>query len=132
MLRRWRIEERESWEPIGLTLPISVPIEEIDDFMDYVLRNLKIYEESQIDRTEWFRIWREDTEEKSIRGIKFSHRTIGASSSTHSSNRLIAERKTGEEVYRLNMYSIGNTNWIYKTGSLVRMIIMKWSTVNYH
>lgn len=132
LLRRWRIEERERWEPVCMTLPISVPIKEIDDFMDYVLRNLKIYEESQIDRTEWFRIWREDTEEKSIRGIKFSHRTIGASSSTHSSNRLIAERKTGEEVYRLNMYSIGNTNWIYKTGSLVRMIIMRWSTVNYH
>jgi len=129
MLRRWRIEEKESSEPIGITIPISVPIEEIDDFMDYVLRNLKRYEEGQIDKTEWFRIWREDTEEKSIRGIKFSYRMIGSSFSSYSNNRLIAERKIGEEVYRLMMYSIGNTNWIYKTGNLVRMIIMRWSTI---
>ena len=129
LMRRWRIKgKREIGEPIEMTLPVWVPREGIDDFMDYLFKTLKWYEKEPTARTERVRIWREDTEEKTIRGIRFVYRTVGAAFSEFSSNRLIAERKRGEEVYTVKMFSFGDSKWVHQTGSLVRLIIMRWST----
>ena len=129
LLRRWRIEKREEiGEPIEMTLPISVPSGEIDDFMDYVVRILRGYEDDPVSRTERIRVWREDTEEKSTRGIRFIYRTVGGAFASFSANRLIAEKMEGERVYTVRMYSFGDRKWVHETGSLVRLIIMRWST----
>ncbi|RLI33984.1 hypothetical protein DRO56_00330 [Candidatus Bathyarchaeota archaeon] len=129
LMRRWRIRGREEFgKPIEIDLPISVPSDEIDDFMDYLLRNLRRYEDDPVARTERFKVWREDTEERSVRGIKFIYRTVGAAFADYSTNRIVAERRSGEEFYTVKLYSLGERRWVHQTGSLVRLIIMRWST----
>lgn len=128
LMRRWRIEEKEEFgKPLEIVLPISVPNEEIDDFMDYVLRALRGYENDPVSRTERVRVWSEDTEETSKRGIRFIYRTIGGTSGNYSNNKLVAERRTEKKVYTVRLLSMGEKKWIHQTGSLVRMIIMRWS-----
>jgi ABC-type lipoprotein release transport system permease subunit len=129
MMRRWRIKGRdEIGEPLEILLPIRIPIAEIDDFMEYVLRILRVYEDDPMAKTDWIRIWREDTEEKSTRGISFVYRTVATGFRERSRNKLIAERQSREEVYTVKMLSGGNRKWVHETGSLIRKIIMQWST----
>ena len=129
LMRRWRLGERvEIGEPIEIVLPIRIPEEEIDDFMDFVLRVLRGYEDNPTVKTEGIKTWREDTEEKSVRGIRFIYRTVGAAFASFSTNRLIAEKRKEEEFYTLRMLSHGERTWVHQTGSLIRLIIMRWST----
>lgn len=128
LMRRWRIEEKEEFgKPIEIILPISVPKEEIDDFMDYVLRALRRYENDPVSRTGRIRVWSEDAEKTSKRGIRFIYRTIGGASRNYSNNKLVAERRTEKKVYTVRLLSTGEREWVHQTGSLVRMIIMRWS-----
>jgi len=129
LMRRWRVRGREELgKPVEIDLPVRVPSDEIDDFMEYILRNLRRYEEDPVARTGRFKVWREDSEEKNVRGIRFTYRTVDVAFADYSINRIVAEKSRGEEHYTVKLYSAGNSRWVYQTGSLVRLIIMRWST----
>jgi len=133
LMRRWRFRVGvEVGEPIEMTLPISVHNSMIEDFINYVYGILKTHERDPTNRTDRVRMLKEENELGSCWSIMFSYRTAGGLSLSGSFNKLIAQRSVGEDAYGVKMISTGDKTFIHQTGSLVRLIIMRWSTkVNY-
>jgi hypothetical protein len=126
--RRWRIDEAaEMGKTVEMDLPIRVPRSEMEEFVNYVLRILREYENDPMLRTERVRMRSEDTEERSVRTITFVYRMVGGAFASFSHNDLIIERGGKEEFYSVKMVSSGDRNGLYQAGNLVRMVIMRWS-----
>lgn len=129
LMRIWRFRAGvELGEPIEMTLPIDVPTSMIEDFMDYVYGTLKTYERDPTTCTERVKMSKEEDELGSYWSIKFSYRKAGGLSLSGSFNTLIAQRLVGKDAYGVRMISTGDKAFVHKTGSLVRLIIMRWST----
>jgi ABC-type lipoprotein release transport system permease subunit len=127
--RRWSVEEeKERGNTVEMSLPIKVPKGEIEEFMNYVLKILRGYENDPLYRTERIRVRSEDIEERSARTIIFIYRMTGGAFASFSHNTLMVERGGGEESYTVKMVSSGDRAGLNQVGSLVRMIIMRWST----
>ncbi len=126
--RRWRIEDNEDpEETTEMSLPLRIRNDEIEEFVDYVIKALRSYENDPTYRTTRIKTWNEDAEKKSPRSITFNYRTVDLKR-LFSKNRLIIEKNKGEEVYTVKMISQGDSSDIYETGNLIRMIILRWST----
>ena len=129
LMRIWRFGAGvEIGEPIEMTLPISVPSSVIEDFMDYLYGMLKTHERDPTTRTEWVRMQKEEDELGGHWSIRFSYRKAEGLSIYGSFNELIVQRSAGEDAYGVRMISTGDKTFVHKTGSLVRLIIMRWST----
>jgi len=128
LLRRWRVEVGEVGMATEIGIPVRVPEDEIEEFTDYLLKVLRSYEDDPTFRTERIRISREETEEGSLRTVIFVYRMVGGAFASFSHNRLFIRRERGEKVYTVKMTTSGDNRGIYQAGSLVRMIIMRWST----
>ncbi|MBA7640273.1 hypothetical protein ES703_47938 [subsurface metagenome] len=129
LMRRWRFRaEVKLGEPIEMTLPISVHNSMIEDFMNYVYGKLKAHESDPTNRTERVRILKEENELGIHWSIKFSYRKAEGLSISGSFNELIVQRSVGESAYSVRMISKGDKDWVHQTWSLVRLIIMRWST----
>jgi ABC-type lipoprotein release transport system permease subunit len=122
LMRRWEDKGSED-----LILPIRVPQNEIYNFIKYVLGILMENENDPIARTERIKILKEDTAEINTKGIRFIYRTMEVATKSYSTNRLIAEKRKGEEAYTVRMLSEGDWDWVNHTRRFVRMIIMRWS-----
>ena len=109
-------------------IPVRVPEDEIEEFTDYLLKVLRSYEDDPTFRTERIRVSREETEEGSLRTVIFVYRMVGGAFASFSHNRLFIRKSKGEKVYTVKMTTSGDNRGIYQAGSLVRMIIMRWST----
>jgi len=129
MRRRWRIEESgEVGKAVEMSLPIRVHKGEVEEFVNYVVGTLRRYENDPLYRTERIRVRSEDTEERSERRIIFVYRMVGGAFASFSHSDLVIERGGKEEFYGAKMFSSGDRNGLYQVGTLVRMIIMQWST----
>jgi len=126
--RRWGVEEeKKRGNTVEMSIPIRVAKGEIEEFMNYVLKILRGYENDPLYKTERIRVRSEDTEERSVRIITFVYRMTGGAFASFSHNDLVIERGGEEEFYTVKMTSSGDRNGLYQVGSLVRMIIMRWS-----
>lgn len=129
LMRRWQIEDRRDLtKPIELELPIVLPETEIDEFMRFVLKEIRSYEDDPVVRTERIKFWDETDAGQEVRSIRFIHRTVGPAFTSYSVNVIQVRRVVGEHEYRVQMNSVGDKSWVHQTGTLVRHIIMRWST----
>jgi hypothetical protein len=127
LMRRWRIEEREKglFEPFDIVIPVRLLPEEIDDFVTFVGQELHKME-GDFERMTSSIKFIEDPE-GAVKRIDFVYKSPGTvSGNFYTKNNLIVERTAeGEVVVRLVSY--GEKEWAHVTGSMVRMLGMRYS-----
>ncbi len=125
--RRWKIEEAEKkiFEPYEIVIPVRLLPEDVDGFVEFMVRGLRELEGDAVRTTSSIKLF-EKTEETEVR-VEFVYKAVGAvTSNFYTKNSLLIERPTdGEVVVRLT--SFGEKEWVHTTGSLVRMLAMRWS-----
>ena len=127
--RRWKIEEGVyvPMEPLELTLPVRVAEEEVEVFVEYVMKRFRShlgYLEFAASR---IRESKEETEEASLRIIEFIYQPASVVSAIHSENRVILRKEKDSEVYTVKLLTQGGSEGVYRTGSFIRKILMEWS-----
>ena len=127
LMRRWRFEkERGVFEPWEVSIPVKLIPEEVETFVDFVVRALKARERSLLKMTSSIRVSTEA--EGTVQHIDFVYRDAQPGGRFYTKNTLLIERRTDMEVaVRLRSYSDEASAHI--TGSLVRLIAMQWSTM---
>ncbi len=125
--RRWKIEKKEMslFEPFEIIIPVRLLPEEINDFVAFVVRELRNLEGGLDRKTSSIKVY-EETEDAERR-IDFVYKAVGTvTSNFYTKNTLFVERADeGEIAVRLTSY--GERDWAHVTGSLVRMLVMRWS-----
>jgi hypothetical protein len=126
LMRRWRIEDQGGgFEAVEMSIPVRLLREEVDGFVAYVVGALKDLEDDPVKNTSSIKVF---SEEEDVR-IEFIYKaptsTVG---NFYTKNSIHIERdgEDGEVGVRLSTY--GDREWAHTTGSLVRMIAMRWST----
>ncbi|RLI31333.1 hypothetical protein DRO56_05265, partial [Candidatus Bathyarchaeota archaeon] len=124
--RRWKIEA-STIEPLELTLPVRVTEAEVEGFVKYVMERLRYRMEDLDYVTRWIRETSEETEEASMRTIKFFYQPVSPLSSTFSltSNKVILRKEKDREIYTVKLKTQGVG--AQRAASLIRQIIMEWS-----
>ena len=130
LMRRWKIsKKRENLsEPFEITIPVKLLLEDVDDFIEYVVQALKGHEKDLVRRISSIRVL-SDTQ-RNMKVISFVYRATSSldGANFYTENSLyIDEDSQGEILVMLK--SNGNRDHAYDTGALVRMIVMEWSTV---
>ena len=128
LMRKWRIEDQGSgfFEPLEITIPVRLLQEEVDGFIAFVIGALKDLEDNPDKKTSSIKVF--DSEGEEVK-IDFVYKSVGsAASNFYTKNSLLIERdgENGEVSVRLRSY--GDLEWVHTTGSLVRMIAIRWST----
>ena len=127
--RRWKMEgDTEGvWGPWEITIPVKLLPEEIVAFTEYVVHELKALREHPIKKTSSIKIVKED-EGREIR-IDFIYKAARSTmGELYSRNTLFVKwLKEGNIIVMLK--SSSKQKWSYEAGTLVRMITMKWSTL---
>jgi hypothetical protein len=127
LMRRWRIEDQGGgFEAIEIPIPVRLLREEVDGFVAYVVGALRDLEGDPIKTTSSIKVFDAEGEDVKIEFIyKAPTSTIG---NFYTRNTLLIERdgENGEVAVRL--MSFGDYNWAHTVGSLVRMIVVRWST----
>ncbi|KON30575.1 hypothetical protein AC482_03485 [miscellaneous Crenarchaeota group-15 archaeon DG-45] len=126
LMRRWSFEvERENYsKPWETAIPVKLLREEVEGFVDFVVRDLKARESSPNLKTSSIRVGSEA--EGAVRRIDFVYRN-GQSSRFYTRNTLLIETGAdGGVAATLRTYS--DREWAHAAGTLVRMIAMSWST----
>jgi hypothetical protein len=124
--RRWRItEEKEGvFSPFVITMPVRLLPEQVPGFKEYVLRELRALEYDLTKKTSMIKV---DEEGKTL-NISFvystTHPTVGE---LYTRNTLMIT-KNGEREVEVKLSSVGERQWSHEVGSMVRMIVMRWST----
>lgn len=127
LMRKWRIEGemRTPFEPFEIVIPVRLLPEDVDDFVEFVVRGLRRLEDNPVRMTSSIKVFGKTDEAE--RRVDFVYKTVGSvSSNFYTKNSLFIERTPdGEITVRLRSY--GEKNWAHTTGSLVRMLAMRWS-----
>jgi len=127
LMRRWRIEDQGGgFEAIEIPIPVRLLREEVDGFVAYVVGALRDLEGDPIKTTSSIKVFDAEGDDVKIEFIyKAPTSTIG---NFYTRNTLLIERdgENGEVAVRL--MSFGDYNWAHTVGSLVRMIVVRWST----
>jgi hypothetical protein len=127
LMRRWRIEERKMglFEPFDILIPVRLLPEEIDDFVTFVEQELHKQEDGFERMTSSIKLI--EKPEDAVRRLDFVYKSPGTvSGNFYTKNNLVIERTAeGDVVVRL--ISFGEKEWAHVTGSMVRMLGVRWS-----
>jgi len=129
LMRRWRIEKGRGncTEPWELSIPVRLFPQEVEDFVDFIVQELKAHGDDTVRMTSSIRVSSE-TEGTSKR-IDFVYRaTQSALDNFYTKNTIIIERKSGENEIAVRLISYSDQRQAHDTGSMVRLIAMEWST----
>ena len=134
LLRRWKIEKKPSSaeEPYIFEIPVKVRREDINDFVNYLIRRLLDYKERDplyIKRT---RRTHEKTPEEFITHIKFTYYYGGGLVSFLATNDIAVILKKNQDVSTVRLASRGagpdEEKHIRKIASLIRNFAFEWSS----
>ena len=126
LTRKWSIPEdyKSFSEPWVLTLPIKIMPEEINGFINFLLDSLRNHENMPLRRTASIKI------SKMIRDeikIDFVYKEVQSMlSNFYSKNTILLTINQGDVDVRLISY--GSKESVHATGSMVRFLVMEWST----
>lgn len=126
--RRWKIEDETTgaFGPYEITIPIRLLPEEFESFVEFILRSLRELEHNTTKKTSGIKV-KEGGEVGEVT-IDFIYKAARSSvGDLYTTNTFIVERPSeGEYVVRL--VSSGSKRFSHEAGTLMRMIIMRWST----
>ena len=126
--RKWRVDSSSYRiaEPFKLTLPILVFKEEVDEFVDFFLEELR----SHVDDCEHIYILgerREGVDKLFSWEIEFFYTYGGQMSPVHTRNKLLLRKERGKDYYEAVLLSDGIPEAVQRTASFVRRILLKWN-----
>jgi hypothetical protein len=128
--RKWRVERElpESKERLELTLPVMVTEADVEEFVAYILKQLRSYLEDLHFVTRQIKDSKEETEEASIRRIEFIyHSATMKLGGVYTKNKLVLRREEDSEVYTVKHLTEGTMEGVQGAGSFIRKILMEWS-----
>ena len=114
------------FEPWEITIPVKLLPEEVDDFVDFTVNALKTLEDDPVRSTSSIKVLDGVGDETGINFVyKATQSTVG---NFYTKNTILIEKGTVEEGVVIRLRSYGEQDWAHATGSLIRMITMRWST----
>ena len=132
LMRRWRMETLDMgmFEPYEMIIPVRLIQEETGTFINFVIKALKDLENHPVKKTSMIK--RFDQEDGNIR-IDFIYKAPGATAGNfYTKNSLHIEKFIDNDNAFVKLLSYGDQEWAYTTGSLLRMIAVRWSTSESH
>jgi len=132
LMRRWRMDKRsvKYSEAYEMVIPVRFIPEEMGEYTDYMLNALRRLETHPTRCTSWIKT--KDLPDRGMR-IDFVYKTPGTlAENFYTKNTLLIERVPDEVEMSVVLKSMGDREWAYVVGSLVRMISMRWSTTQKH
>jgi hypothetical protein len=128
LMRKWRMEDEGIgyFEPFEITIPVRLLQEEVDGFVAFVVTALKDLEEDPVKSTSSIKVFESEGEQVKI---NFVYKAVGATTGNfYTKNSLLIERDGENGEVEVLLKSYGDHDWAHATGSLIRMIAMRWST----
>jgi len=127
--RRWRIDERKYKlnKPFKLALPIWIAEEEVDDFMNFMLKALKSRKDDYEEHTYVLGEGMEELDGASVRSIEFFYTTGGQTSPFHTRNKFVLRKERGSDTYAAELLSDGLPEAVQRTGSFIRKVLLEWN-----
>ena len=112
------------FKPWEITMPVRLLLEQVPNFKAYVLGELKSLETDMTKKTSMIKVYEEDKMVNIYFVYSTTHPTVGE---LYTRNTLIIA-ENGEKEVEVKLSSEGERQWSHEVGSLVRMIVMRWST----
>jgi hypothetical protein len=128
LTRRWEMEEEvvDYSEPWVITIPVKLVPEEIRTFFNFMVDEIRKLEDNPVMVTSLIKVIEE--EERSLR-VDFIYKTTQASiGNFYTKNTFLIENNLEDGEISVRLMSHGDQSWSHKTGSLIRMMAMRWST----
>jgi hypothetical protein len=127
LMRRWRIEGKPATitEPWVLTIPVRIPPEELDGFVEFAVEALNSEEGNPIRRTDYIRVLVEGRENIQI---NFIYRATEPTAGNFYTKNVLRLGRGPEGEIVVELVSHGDRSWVHATGTFIRMIVMGWST----
>ncbi len=128
LMRRWRMDKRDVkyFEPYEMRVPVRFPPEEMGGYADYVLQALRRLETHPTRSTSLIKT--RDLDDGGMR-IDFVYRSPGLTGENfYTKNTLLIENGPEGDELSVRLRCSADREWAYVTGSLIRMISMRWST----
>jgi ABC-type lipoprotein release transport system permease subunit len=128
LMRRWRMDKREVtfFEPFEMSVPVRFAPEEMRGYADYVLQALRRLETHDTRSTSSIKT--HDLDDGGMR-IDFIYKSPGFTGENFfTKNALFIEKGAEEAEMSVRLRCTADREWAYVTGSLIRMISMRWST----
>jgi ABC-type lipoprotein release transport system permease subunit len=127
-LKRWRIMAKgANWDkPFEVDIPVKLLPGQISGFIKFTVKALASLESGGLRKTSYINVF--DNQNREFIQIDFVYRTpIYISENFYTKNSLIIKEKVDEEEMSIKLKSYGDQVGVHVTGSLVRMIAMRWS-----
>jgi hypothetical protein len=134
LLRQWRIERTPSStdEPYVFEMPVKVEKENISDFISYLMKRLKEYEEGEPFRIKETKLTYEKSPEESTAHIKFIYFFSLQLFSFFATNDIAVTVKKNEDIGTVQLSSKGagsdEEKHIRRIASLIRNFIYEWTS----
>jgi hypothetical protein len=130
--RRWKIsgEKEGAFMPWVITIPIRLLPEQVPNFKEYVLGELRALETNMAKKTSMIKVARmiKVYEEDKMVNISFIYASTNFTLGEHYTRNSLIITENGEKKVEVKLSSVGERQWSHEVGSLVRMITMRWST----
>jgi len=124
--RKWSIDSPEGgfFRPWTIPIPVRLVNDEVEPFVNFMVSALNKLNNDLVKSTSFVRVPLR-SEEKTT--ITFAYKGPSSTSGTfYTKNTLLIDRSTQNILVTLDSW--GERDWAHETGSLVRMIAMRWST----
>jgi ABC-type lipoprotein release transport system permease subunit len=128
LMRRWRIEQRKfSYsEPFEISIPVRLLSEEVPDFIDFTVNALNETRRDPVRSASTPKV-KEIPKQNQVH-VDFNYRAPeSVASNFYTKNTLIVDEGGDNVEVVVKLISYGERDWVHITGSLVRMIAMRWS-----
>ena len=126
--RKWQIEDerRPPLEPFEMVIPVMLLPENIDPFIEFMIQEIDRLASDPIRKITTIKVFGKTKE--ADRRIDFVYKTVGSATRFYSKNSLLVE-KTPDDKIIVKLRSDGERKWVHTTGSMIRMIAMRWSVL---
>jgi len=126
LMRRWRMEEPGGlFEPYELKIPLRLLPEEVEAFMEYFINALRTLEDHPIRCTSSIKRL---PDLDNVERIDFIYKAPSSTVANFYTKNSLLIRRISEEEVDVVLMSSSDPEGVYVSGSLVRMIMMRWST----
>ena len=124
--RRWRItgEKDGAFRPWVITMPVRLLPEQVNGFKEYFLGELRALESDMTKKTSMIKVY----DEGGIQNISFTYASTNFTVGEMYTRNTLMITQNGEKEVEVKLSSVGERQWSHEVGSMVRMIVMRWST----
>ncbi len=127
LMRRWRIDRRGGgfWDPWEITIPVRFEHGEVDGFKEFLLSYLRGMLDDPVRSTASIKV----SEEDGVKRIDFIYKSTQASMGNFYTRNTIIMEQGPDGLYTAKLRSLGDHEGSHNVGSMVRMRVMEWSTL---